>query len=1075
MCGTGFQPVSSPVKNRCHSRRRARGTVLLMVVAVLGALFLVGAALLSSVTFQSRSITAAKAEQERATVIDAISREIGTALREAAVGGDGKPYNREILFDNSGDGVPDVVSPSGNDIAGELPGVHPLLASTEPYWNSTDVRWEYFSFSDLHRTVEDNIVIYNAFFPRVGVDTVLRDVDLDGAVSDPDEYVEHGSFSTNGGGEYYRRDADGDGVWDTYEYRLPESRYPQAIRGSLPETLRAPDRPNLAADDVSDLFYAVRIIPNGAMVNLNHSHKTLLDRVVDPAEVVSLIPPYAPEAEEGRLRRRFLLPGKELPLSSMQARTGLMPWTLYFPYVLGADMTDFGNGDEDARWWPIDTGENGRLDIDDDTFIDTVRNDADTTVQDWLDLVDPDTTNRYDYRHLITTVSHDDQLMRMGRNGTSPTDWAQDIVGADAAIGTNGFFIDQWPNDTDSTDPLNGRLKVSLPSLVQRVLIDSGDPIVAIYAGHEIDALNDTNLPTTIYDEFVGTLQDTFTMMLWNVDMDANSVVGPPDDATDEPLRTYAAAALTANLIDFADSNDIPTRLLEAHFNFATSTWVPGTPVYGVERQPYISEVVSYHTVLGGAADGHAIELHNPYAQDISLDASATDWYSIRVGGTVLINFQGTGEVLPAGGPPKAYGTPDSGGNISVPTLGALVFNGGDVVELVHNVQYGVAPPVGIVVDQVPIPGGPTGFPQPNELKSGSLQRDTGDGGDPWRVTVPVHSPAITTDGTLAASTLADFNTGVNHSALCNPVQIEFADTGDVATAFPTTGSLLLLGRYANTETQAFTARLAATPAQIDNGRMPLFEQTQLADLDTTKPFNLSIPWGQLVFDYFTALPASYTRGGSDDIRPTVDAGGLRVHGRIDLNSAPWWVIAGLPLAPRDSLPAPFRAKIQTTLFGGPDPNPSQAEPIGQELAQGIVAYREAREINYGTSTGDYGAARLRPYTGFLTIGELANVRHPLAGGALFRADANQITGSTTDDYVKAVSVLVTLGDWVTTRSHVFTVYGTLRGAGTKSAVDQQALRFQETVDRTACFFSNALPRRIGQRVVGGYADAGNN
>ena len=82
------------------------------------------------------------------------------------------------------------------------------------------------------------------------------------------------------------------------------------------------------------------------------------------------------------------------------------------------------------------------------------------------------------------------------------------------------------------------------------------------------------------------------------------------------------------------------------------------------------------------------------------------------------------------------------------------------------------------------------------------------------------------------------------------------------------------------------------------------------------------------------------------------------------------------------------------------------------------------------------------------------------------------IDGTDNEDYVEAVAVLVALGDWMSTRSHVFTIYGTLRGSGPKSAADQTAIRFQETVDRMPCMFNGKLPQRIGQRIVSGYSDA---
>ncbi|MCH7526174.1 MAG: hypothetical protein IID39_01935, partial [Planctomycetes bacterium] len=316
-------------------------------------------------------------------------------------------------------------------------------------------------------------------------------------------------------------------------------------------------------------------------------------------------------------------------------------------------------------------------------------------------------------------------------------------------------------------------------------------------------------------------------------------------------------------------------------------------------------------------------------------------------------------------------------------------------------------------------------------------------------------------------------------NATIRPVQIDFANTGDVATAFSTTGSLLLLSRYANTTSAAFTSALLAGKDQIDNGRIPIFDQSQLAHdptapgADPNDPFALYIPWGQLVFDYFTALPLGneYDPMVPSDMTPTIDQGGLRVHGRIDINSAPWSVLAGLPMIPSDQIPGPFRAKITAMI---PTLQVGNATAIDFELAQSIVAYREARLITDAVgNTEDFGANRLRVSTGFLTTGELANVRGLGSSGLAYGIDSDVIDGTANEDYVKAVAVLVALGDWVTTRSHVFTVYGTLRGSGTKSAVDAKAIRFQETVDRLPSFFNkNRLPRRIGPRSVGPYAQA---
>jgi hypothetical protein len=83
-----------------------------------------------------------------------------------------------------------------------------------------------------------------------------------------------------------------------------------------------------------------------------------------------------------------------------------------------------------------------------------------------------------------------------------------------------------------------------------------------------------------------------------------------------------------------------------------------------------------------------------------------------------------------------------------------------------------------------------------------------------------------------------------------------------------------------------------------DFGHMPVFDNNQdvrnssYFDLDPAAGTRPAIPWGQLVFDYFTTLDpnADYDGDGLPDVDP------WRVPGRININTAPWYVIAGLPL-----------------------------------------------------------------------------------------------------------------------------------------------------------------------------------
>jgi hypothetical protein len=284
------------------------------------------------------------------------------------------------------------------------------------------------------------------------------------------------------------------------------------------------------------------------------------------------------------------------------------------------------------------------------------------------------------------------------------------------------------------------------------------------------------------------------------------------------------------------------------------------------------------------------------------------------------------------------------------------------------------------------------------------------------------------------------------------------------------------------------------------------------------------LPWGQLVFDYFTALPLSNPGPylvadpnmiGAPESQPRVDREGARVYGRINLNAAPWTVLSGLPFVPLNRIPAAFQARIAGVLGLNPNPpNNGEAVSMGPELAQAIVAYREARDLpgagNYNDGTAAAGVTGSPPLyprgwtnanpvsrrgTGFMGIGELANVRHSGAAGPLYKIDAGVIDDNATDNngenFIDAAAVLIALGDWATVRSQVFTVYGLIRGesdpnvatgligsavnAALVQDADSRAIRFQETIDRLPTFFGEPLPRRIGTPTVAKLTDVNND
>ncbi|MCO6439237.1 MAG: hypothetical protein J5J06_19265 [Phycisphaerae bacterium] len=696
-------------------------------------------------------------------------------------------------------------------------------------------------------------------------------------------------------------------------------------------------------------------------------------------------------------------------------------------------------------------------------------------------------------------------------------------------------------------NPRNGRLKLSLPWLQQ------------YWSSGVIDLLPPQNGSRV---SVAGLLQSNFTMLLYN----ARGGAWDFDPSTPENEYSFAdisdtAAALTANFIDYFDGNDEPTEISTRRADYRTRGAlqprseigrVESDSFFGLERQPYITEVAAelvdgddnYNIDGGTDEDGYLItvELFHPQGLsilegyrlkigDFSVDLP-TSQFAVDAFRVVEIKKDSTADAFTWSPLPSSFETGLESGELSLTqsVFGGLQGGGYSIdVELIHRLSGAVVDKFNIVVPQTQVV-----YRAERLTNTGDLNR--------WYASLPVPTTVLQTDGNELKRTLgygAPFSVGQYGGV--NPVEAIQANIAedDITKAFPTTGSLLALMRVANSTSEPFNALLDSSVGtggySIDNGRLPIYDVAAQHHLDPANwtngqpgepgtPGGLDyLPWGQLIFDYFTALPLSSSNPYADfavnlDVaqleaaKPQVQDMGMRVNGRINLNIAPWKVMEGLTFQPYDKFPTAVSGAVKTgleTVFG-PTSNllPGQTVPIGEKLAKAIVSYRELRELSVAAGqslayTGDPTSLRgwqtlsptMRRGTGFMSIGELANVRYTNTGlpqDQEFRFDGGAVKqGQYGQSFLESTAPLMALSEWATLRSHVFTVYGVLRGELDPTLVkdnmtpdelraamrdaDSRALRFQETVDRLPLLLGKEQTDRIGDRTIGRYVDVRGN
>ena len=277
--------------------------------------------------------------------------------------------------------------------------------------------------------------------------------------------------------------------------------------------------------------------------------------------------------------------------------------------------------------------------------------------------------------------------------------------------------------------------------------------------------------------------------------------------------------------------------------------------------------------------------------------------------------------------------------------------------------------------------------------------------------------------------------------------------------SFPTVGFMQFVPRFSHVEEYPGTSSVVRRPMgevlfehwderghsamgyPADFGHMPVFDNRQgvkagsaFADSRTGR-----VPWGLLVFDYFTTLNPYDADGngvadGLNDPNDAIDP--YRVPGRININTASWYVLAGLPLIgpdgsgnlPLDPSASPaFWSAASGVLVGEGSETPARPRypelvdttwatggqwyRLGPYLAQAAAAYRDRvpyvsgnptlaplglawqrnnpnsphqplryrSELVYGPDSTQYaggirGGGSTSTARGFLTLGELANV-----------------------------------------------------------------------------------------------------
>ncbi|MBN1391828.1 MAG: hypothetical protein JW947_03385 [Sedimentisphaerales bacterium] len=410
------------------------------------------------------------------------------------------------------------------------------------------------------------------------------------------------------------------------------------------------------------------------------------------------------------------------------------------------------------------------------------------------------------------------------------------------------------------------------------------------------------------------------------------------------------ATQIAVNLIDYRDSD-----------SNVTAHPLGPTGLFGFERPcVYISELV--HKFVQDPCDpntvyrSYAIELYNPYAAE---DNVPNDQWRL-----VIVGFSGATidiDDWPPGNPfyvllsdnPMASLVPDVDPLVT-PKLVPFSFAGDYVIQLQRRRGPGLDwIPCSVDEVQVPLLNNTTGWlkipPQAFSGVARSIKRDI----NPhkcirrlWTGSAEASAPELGT-----GNSYTHLSTDVIQA---HPADKLFTNVGEI-------GALLRVEAYTDINSSSTEASVRV---------------------------NLADPNFQRLFRYLTVFDPNEDNIDNDGDY-TIDNRELKVPGRININTAPWYVIAQLPWVSDPALPL--------------------TDPNRYKLAQAIVEHRDSPTVQ-----------------GFKSIGELMNVAE------IFRyIDSNDLAGfpdltggdGALNDFEERDVIFARISDLVTVRSDVFTAY----------------------------------------------------